>query len=56
VCRGCGAVADVDCVVGSAPCLHPEIPSSDAASGFTVDTAEIVFWGECPACRAERNA
>ena len=23
VCRGCGAVADVDCVIGHAPCLEP---------------------------------
>ncbi len=23
VCRGCGVVADVDCVTGSAPCLDP---------------------------------
>ena len=27
VCRGCGAVADVDCVVGHAPCLDPSSPS-----------------------------
>ena len=47
VCRSCGAIADVDCVVGEAPCLQP----SDA-HGFTVDEAEVVFWGMCPACRA----
>jgi Fur family transcriptional regulator, stress-responsive regulator len=47
VCRTCGAVADVDCVVGSAPCLEP----SDAA-GFAVDEAEVVFWGLCPTCRS----
>src|SRR4051794_3488287 len=23
VCRGCGAIADVECVVGAAPCLEP---------------------------------
>jgi Fe2+ or Zn2+ uptake regulation protein len=45
VCRTCGAIADVDCAVGEAPCLHP---SED--SGFTVDEAEVVFWGRCPAC------
>ena len=46
VCNSCGAVADVDCVVGHAPCLKP----SDA-SGFTVSTAEVTFWGLCPSCQ-----
>jgi Fur family transcriptional regulator, stress-responsive regulator len=46
VCRSCGAVADVDCAVGAAPCLAP----SDTA-GFVVDEAEVVFWGLCPRCR-----
>ena len=47
VCTGCGIIADVDCVVGHAPCLHP----SDAA-GFSVSTAEVTFWGVCAACQA----
>ena len=47
VCRGCGAIADVDCAVGEPPCLTP----SDAG-GFVVDEAEITFWGMCPACQA----
>ena len=47
VCRLCGAVTDVDCVVGDAPCLEP----SDLA-GFDVDEAEVVFWGTCADCRA----
>ena len=47
VCRSCGAVADVDCTVGAAPCLTP----SDTA-GFVVDEAEVVFWGLCRECRA----
>jgi Fe2+ or Zn2+ uptake regulation protein len=46
VCRGCGVIADVDCVVGEAPCLSP----SDAG-GFVVDEAEITFWGLCPICQ-----
>jgi Fe2+ or Zn2+ uptake regulation protein len=45
VCRACGAVVDVDCAVGAAPCLTP----SDAA-GFVVDEAEVVFWGLCRDC------
>jgi Fur family transcriptional regulator, stress-responsive regulator len=46
VCRSCGAVADVDCAVGAAPCLVP----SDTA-GFVVDEAEVVFWGLCGDCQ-----
>ena len=51
VCRRCGSVNDVDCVVGEAPCLEP----SDHL-GFDVDEAEVVFWGVCPDCkRGEPN-
>jgi Fur family transcriptional regulator, stress-responsive regulator len=46
VCRACGAIADVDCVIGARPCL-----SASDASGFVVDEAEITFWGLCPACQ-----
>jgi Fur family ferric uptake transcriptional regulator len=45
VCRDCGAIADVDCATGAAPCLTP---SADA--GFVIDEAEVVFWGRCPSC------
>ncbi|MEU7907079.1 Fur family transcriptional regulator [Actinoplanes sp. NPDC049118] len=45
VCRSCGLIADVDCAVGEAPCLE----ASDD-SGFSIDEAEVVFWGLCPAC------
>ena len=47
ICRSCGRIEDVDCVLGKAPCLIP----SDAA-GFAVDEAEVVFWGRCPDCKA----
>lgn len=47
VCRRCGAIADVDCVVGDPPCLSPP-----DAGGFVVDEAEITFWGLCPTCQA----
>jgi Fe2+ or Zn2+ uptake regulation protein len=46
VCRGCGAIADVDCAVGHSPCLEPS-----ASLGFVVDEAEVTFWGICPACQ-----
>ena len=45
VCRSCGAVSDVDCAVGEAPCLT----ASDDA-GYAIDEAEVVFWGRCPTC------
>jgi Fur family ferric uptake transcriptional regulator len=45
VCRACGAIADVDCATGEAPCL---VPSHD--HGFAIDEAEVIFWGTCPAC------
>jgi Fe2+ or Zn2+ uptake regulation protein len=47
VCRSCGAIADVDCAVGHAPCLT----ASDEA-GFEIDEAEVIWWGRCPACAA----
>ncbi len=47
VCRACGAIADVDCTTGAAPCLTP---SADA--GFAIDEAEVLFWGRCPSCAA----
>jgi Fur family transcriptional regulator, stress-responsive regulator len=50
VCRGCGEVADVDCAVGSAPCLDPS-----STSGFEIDEAEVTFWGLCPTCQALRH-
>ncbi len=47
VCRSCGAVSDVDCAIGETPCLTA---SND--SGFTIDEAEVVYWGRCPACQS----
>lgn len=51
VCRSCGAIADVDCAVGHAPCLTA---SSD--HGFRVDEAEVVYWGLCPDCSRTRES
>jgi Fur family ferric uptake transcriptional regulator len=45
VCRSCGAIADVDCAVGHAPCL-----TASDDNGFEVDEAEVVYWGTCPDC------
>ena len=45
VCTMCGAVTDVECVVGTAPCLVPA-----DTHGFVVREAEVTFWGTCAAC------
>jgi Fur family transcriptional regulator, stress-responsive regulator len=50
VCRGCGAIEDVDCAVGERPCLQPA-----SNHGFEVDEAEVTFWGLCPECQARRQ-
>ena len=48
ICRGCGAIADVDCAVGETPCL-----TASESHGFTIDEAEVIYWGTCPSCRKE---
>ena len=45
VCRSCGAIADVDCAVDATPCLTA---SND--HGFSIDEAEVTYWGRCPDC------
>ena len=47
VCRGCGAIADVDCAVGQTPCL-----TASDTRGFVIDEAEVIYWGTCPSCAA----
>ncbi len=46
VCRVCGAMEDVDCAVGDAPCL-----TASTDHGYIIDEAEVIYWGTCPACR-----
>ena len=45
VCRSCGAIVDVDCAVGEAPCL-----TTPDVSGYEIGEAEVFYWGRCPAC------
>jgi Fur family ferric uptake transcriptional regulator len=47
ICRGCGAMVDVECAVGEAPCL-----TAADASGYEIDEAEVIYWGRCPDCVA----
>jgi Fe2+ or Zn2+ uptake regulation protein len=47
VCRSCGAIADVDCAAGAAPCL-----TAADDHGYLLDEAEVIYWGVCPGCSA----
>ena len=47
ICRDCARMADVDCVVGAAPCLTVRDDH-----GFRIDEAEVILWGRCPSCLA----
>jgi Fur family transcriptional regulator, stress-responsive regulator len=51
ICRACGAVADVDCAVGEAPCL-----TASDDHGFAIDEAEVIYWGLCPDCSTARSS
>jgi len=50
ICRECGELADVDCAVGSAPCL-----TAVDDAGYQIDEAEVAYWGRCPTCQQERS-
>jgi Fur family transcriptional regulator, stress-responsive regulator len=51
VCRSCGAIADVDCAVGTMPCL-----TASDDNGFVIDEAEVVYWGMCPDCSTAHSS
>jgi Fur family transcriptional regulator, stress-responsive regulator len=51
ICRVCGRVVDVDCAVGSAPCL-----TAADGSGYEIDEAEVAYWGRCPDCLTRSQA
>jgi Fur family ferric uptake transcriptional regulator len=46
ICRLCGRLVDVDCAVGSAPCL-----TAANDMGYDIDEAEVAYWGRCPQCQ-----
>ena len=48
ICRICGDVVDVDCAVGSTPCL-----TAANDMGYEIDEAEVAYWGCCPTCGAK---
>jgi Fur family ferric uptake transcriptional regulator len=45
VCRSCGTIGDVECPAADVPCLTPVHDL-----GFTLDEAEVIYWGLCPDC------
>ena len=51
ICRVCGRLVDVDCAVGSAPCL-----TAIDDMGYEIDEAEVAYWGRCPDCLAQSKA
>jgi Fur family transcriptional regulator, stress-responsive regulator len=51
ICRACGRMVDVDCALGSAPCL-----TASDDKGFEIDEAEVVYWGRCPDCVSRNRA
>ena len=51
VCRSCGFVADVDCAVGTTPCL-----TASDDHGYSIDEAEVTYWGWCPTCSTARSS
>jgi Fe2+ or Zn2+ uptake regulation protein len=51
ICRDCARVVDVDCAVGSAPCL-----TASDDQGYEIDEAEVAYWGRCPECQAHDAA
>ena len=51
ICRACGSIADVDCAVGDTPCL-----TASDDNGFSIDEAEVVYWGRCSSCSSDTAA
>ncbi|WP_106507495.1 Fur family transcriptional regulator [Brachybacterium timonense] len=51
ICRHCGRLEDVPCVVGHAPCLHPE-----QDHGFDIEIADVVYRVVCSDCRARKES
>jgi Fur family transcriptional regulator, stress-responsive regulator len=51
VCQSCGAIADVDCAVGTTPCL-----TASDDHGFAIGEAEVTYWGLCPDCATAHSS
>ena len=44
ICRRCGRILDVPCIVGAKPCLQADL------AGAEIDEAAVTFRGLCPQC------
>ena len=51
ICRSCGRLVDIDCAIGSAPCL-----TAADDKGYEIDEAEVAYWGRCPDCLGQDPA
>lgn len=51
ICRTCGRLVDVECAVGSAPCL-----AAADDMGYEIDSAEVIYWGLCPDCSSTHKS
>ncbi|MFJ6199275.1 Fur family transcriptional regulator [Micromonospora sp. NPDC092111] len=51
VCRSCRLIVDVDCAVGAAPCL-----TASDDHGFSIDEAEVIYWGRCTGCSTGQSS
>jgi Fur family ferric uptake transcriptional regulator len=50
VCRSCGTIGDVACAVNTTPCLE-----ASETHGFSIDEAEVTYWGVCPTCQMKHE-
>lgn len=50
ICRLCGRTSDVDCAVGTPPCL-----TALDDRGYEIDEAEVIYWGRCPECASQNE-
>ena len=50
VCKVCGTIQDVPCVIGEKPCLEP------VAVAGEVEEAQVTFRGTCSVCRDRSSA
>jgi hypothetical protein len=56
-------VADVDCAVGESPYAlagvgggTPTCLTESDDHGFSIDEAEVIYWGLCPDCSTARSS
>ncbi len=50
VCRRCGRIMDVECIVGAKPCLQADLEGAD------IEEAAVTFRGLCPDCAATSSS